>query len=146
MQVTYTDEEGSRRVRAVTTTLKVSRKEDEIMATLDPTVGATFVTQKAGEESFSGDRSKGRERIASFRSALKKKAGAAPKAVKDMLEKADDALDAEEKEIQRQEEVMEMTPASAPSGVADAAFTENLAQMKRSSKTLFKKDDDEDEK
>ncbi|MDH4215207.1 MAG: VWA domain-containing protein, partial [Candidatus Thorarchaeota archaeon] len=33
VQVTYTDEEGARRVRAVTTILKVSKKESEIMAT-----------------------------------------------------------------------------------------------------------------
>ena len=144
VQVTYTDEDGARRVRAVTTTLKVSKKEDEIMATLDPTVGATFVTQKAGEESFSGERDKGRERIASYRSAMKRKAGAAPKSVQAMLRKADDALNIEDKEIQRQEEMLEAQPASAPSGAADEAFTENLAQMKRSSKTLFKKDEDEE--
>jgi len=144
VQVTYTDEDGARRVRAVTTTLKVSKKEDEIMATLDPTVGATFVTQKAGEESFSGEREKGRERIASYRSAMKRKAGAAPKSVQAMLRKADDALNIEDKEIQRQEEMLEAQPASAPSGAADEAFTENLAQMKRSSKTLFKKDEDEE--
>ncbi len=144
VQVTYTDEEGARRVRVVTTTLRVSKNEDEIMKTLDPTVGATFVTQKAGEESFSGDRSKGRKRIAAFRSALKTKAAAAPETVQVMLEKADQALDAEEKEIVRQEEMLEAAPASAPSGAADEAFTENLAQMKRSSKALFK--DEEDEK
>ncbi|MHA1862365.1 MAG: hypothetical protein ACTSWA_01250 [Candidatus Thorarchaeota archaeon] len=144
VQVTYTDEAGARRVRALTTKLKVSKKEDEIMATLDPTVGATFVTQKAGEESFSGDREKGRKRIASFRSALKKKAGAAPKSVQAMLERADKALDIEEKEIQRQVVMMEAAPASAPSGAADEAFTENLAQMKRSSKHLFKDEDDEE--
>lgn len=144
VQVAYTDEEGARRVRAVTTKLKVSKKEDEIMATLDPTVGATFVTQKAGEESFSGDREKGRERIASFRSAMKRKAGAAPKSVQAMLQKADDALNVEDKEIQRQEEMLKAQPASAPSGMADEAFTENLAQMKRSSKALFKKDEDEE--
>lgn len=144
VQVTYTDDEGARRVRAVTTKLKVSKKEAEIMATLDPTVGATFITQKAGEESFGGDREKGRERIASFRSAMKKKARAAPKSVKDMLEKADKALESEEKEIQRQEAAMEMAPAAAPSGVADEAFTQNLAQMKRSSKALFKKDEEEE--
>ena len=115
------------------------------MATLDPTVGATFVTQKAGEESFGGDREKGRKRIASFRSAMKKKAGAAPKAVKDMLEKADQVLETEDEEIQRQEEAMRMAPAAAPSGVADESFTQNLAQMKRSSKTLFKKRKDEEE-
>ena len=143
VQVAYTDEAGARRVRAVTTKLKVSKKEDEIMATLDPTVGATFVTQKAGEESFSGDREKGRKRIASFRSALKKKAGAAPKPVQAMLEKADRALDSEEKEIQRQEVMMEASPTSAPSGAADEAFTENLAQMKRSSKRLFSDEDEE---
>ena len=143
VQVTYTDEEGARRVRAVTTKLKVSKKEDEIMATLDPTVGATFVTQKAGEESFGGDREKGRKRIASFRSAMKSKAGAAPKAVQAMLEKADQVLDSEEKEIERQEEMMEMSPSAAPSGAADEAFTENLAQMKRSSKKLFSDEDEE---
>ena len=60
-----------------------------------------------------------------------------------MLEKADKALDVEEKEIQRQEEMMEAAPAAAPSGAADEAFTENLAQMKRSSKKLFSKDDEE---
>ncbi len=144
VQVTYTDEEGARRVRAVTTKLKVSKKEDDIMKTLDPTVGATFVTQKAGEESFRGDRAKGRKRIAAFRSALKVKAGAAPQPVQAMLEKADKALDEEEKEIQRQEEMLEAAPAEAPSGMADEAFTENLAQMKRSSKKLF--GDEEDEK
>ncbi|MCK5389196.1 MAG: VWA domain-containing protein [Candidatus Thorarchaeota archaeon] len=143
IQVTYTDEAGARRVRAVTTKLKVSKKEDEIMATLDPTVGATFVTQKAGEESFGGDREKGRKRIASFRSALKKKAGAAPKSVQAMLERADRALDSEEKEIQRQELMMEAAPSSAPSGAADEAFTQNLAQMKRSSKRLFSDEDEE---
>jgi hypothetical protein len=144
IQVTYTDEEGARRIRAVTTTLKVSKKEDEIMSTLDPTIGATFVTQKAGEESFSGEREKGRERIASFRSAMKKKAASAPKSVQTMLQKADDALNVEDKEIQRQEEMLKAQPASAPSGIADEAFTENLAQMKRSSKALFKKDEDEE--
>lgn len=143
VQVTYTDEEGARRVRVVTTKLKVSKKEDEILASLDPTVGATFVTQKAGEESFGGEREKGRERIASFRSAMKKKASSAPKEVQRMLEKADAALNEEENEIQRQEEMLKSEPAAAPSGVADEAFTENLAQMKRSSKALFKKDEDE---
>lgn len=142
IQVTYTDEVGARRIRVVTTKLKVSKKEDEIMATLDPTVGATFVTQKAGEESFGGDREKGRKRIASFRSALKKKAGAAPKSIQAMLERADRALDVEEKEIQRQEKMMAEAPASAPSGAADEAFTENLAQMKRSSKSLFRDEDE----
>ena len=143
VQVSYTDEAGARRVRALTTKLKVSKKESEIMETLDPTVGATFVTQKAGEESFSGDREKGRKRIATFRSAMKTKAKEAPKAVQAMLEKADKALDVEEKEIERQEAMMEEAPASAPSGAADEAFTENLAQMKRSSKALFRDDDEE---
>jgi hypothetical protein len=144
VQVAYTDEEGARRVRAVTTKLKVSKKEDEILATLDPTVGATFVTQKAGEESFSGKREKGRERIASFRSAMKKRAAAAPSEVQKMFEKADAALLEEDKEIQRQEEMLKAAPAAAPSGAADEAFTANLAQMKRSSKALFKKDEEEE--
>ncbi len=137
VQVTYTDEEGARRVRAVTTKLKVSKKEEEIMETLDPTVGATFVTQKAGEESFRGDREKGRKRIASFRKALKTKAKGAPKSVQKMLDKTDNVLNMEEEEIARQEEMLEAAPASAPSGAADEAFTGSLAQSKRSSKKLF---------
>ncbi|MFX1559233.1 MAG: hypothetical protein ACFFBL_01470 [Promethearchaeota archaeon] len=142
VQVAYTDEEGARRVRAVTTKLKVSKKEEEIMETLDPTVGATFVTQKAGEESFRGDREGGRKRIASFRKALKTKAKGAPKAVQAMLDKTDNVLNMEEEEIARQEEMLEAAPASAPSRAADEAFTGSLAQMKRSSKKLF--DDEED--
>jgi len=142
VQVSYTDEEGARRVRAVTTKLRVTKKEDELMETLDPTVGATFVTQKAGEESFRGDREKGRERIASFRKALKTKAKAAPASVQAMLDKTDNVLNNEEKEIARQEEMMAEAPAAAPSRAADEAFTGSLAQMKRSSKKLF--DDEED--
>lgn len=144
VQVTYTDEEGARRLRAVTTKLKVSKKNAEIIETLDPTVGATFVTQKAGEESFRGERAKGKKRIASFRLALKKAAGAAPTAVQNTLNEADSVLEEEEKEIARQEEMLQAAPRAAPSGAADEAFTGSLAQMKRSSKTLFKKDEDEE--
>jgi hypothetical protein len=144
IQVTYTDEEGARRIRAVTTKLKVSKKEEEIMETLDPTVGATFVTQKAGEESFRGDREGGRKRIASFRKALKEKSKGAPKAVQAMLDKTDNVLNNEEEEIARQEEMLEAAPAAAPSGAADEAFTGSLAQMKRSSKKLFDDEEEED--
>jgi len=142
VQVSYTDEEGARRVRALTTKLRVTKKEEEIMESLDPTVGATFVTQKAGEESFRGDREKGRERIASFRKALKTKAKAAPASVQAMLDKTDNVLNAEEAEIVRQEEMMAEAPAAGPSGAADEAFTGSLAQMKRSSKKLFDKDEE----
>ncbi|MHA1965263.1 MAG: hypothetical protein ACW97G_11825 [Candidatus Thorarchaeota archaeon] len=137
VQVAYTDEEGARRVRAVTTKLRVSKKEGDIMETLDPTVGATFVTQKAGEESFRGDREGGRKRIASFRKALKTKAKGAPKAVQAMLDKTDNVLNNEEEEIARQEEMLESAPSAAPSGAADEAFTGSLAQSKKSSRKLF---------
>jgi hypothetical protein len=143
VQVSYTDEAGARRVRALTTKLRVTKNEDEIMKTLDPTVGATFVTQKAGEESFSGDREKGRKRIASFRKALKTKSKGAPKAVQAMLDKTDNVLNNEEEEITRQEEMLESAPSAAPSGAADEAFTGSLAQMKRSSKKLFDEDEDD---
>ncbi len=142
VQVSYTDEEGARRVRAVTTKLRVAKNEEELMKTLDPTVGATFVTQKAGEESFRGDREKGRERIASFRKALKSKAKAAPASVQAILDKTDNVLNNEEAEIVRQEEMLAEAPEAAPSGAADEAFTGSLAQMKRSSKKLF--DDEKD--
>lgn len=144
VQVAYTDEEGARRVRAVTTKLRVSEKEDEIMKTLDPTVGATFVTQKAGEDAIRGERSKGKKRLESFRSAMKARTKAAPKAVKTMLEKADRVLEREEEELEIQEARMAAAPArgAAPSAAADMSAVENLAQMKRSSKKIF---DDEDE-
>ncbi|NHJ12174.1 MAG: VWA domain-containing protein [Candidatus Thorarchaeota archaeon] len=144
VQVTYTDDEGARRVRAVTTKLRVSDKEDEIMKSMDPTVGATFVTQKAGEDAVGGDRAKGKKRLAAFRSAMKSHAAAAPKLVQQMLEKADNALASEEEELQRQEERMKEAPAggAAPSAAADMSAVESLAQMKRSSKKMF---EDEDE-
>ncbi len=144
VQVAYTDEEGARRVRVVTTKLRVANKEDEIMKTLDPTVGATFVTQKAGEDAVRGDRTKGKKRLESFRSAMKARSKAAPKAVQSMLEKADRALEREEEELEVQEARMAAAPAAgrAPSAAADMSAVENLAQMKRSSKKMF---DDEDE-
>ncbi len=137
VQVTYTDEEGARRVRIVTTKLKVAKKEAELFETLDPTVGATFVTQKAGEDAFRGDRARGRSRIAEFRGALRKRAGAAPKAVQSKLNKVESALASEEAEMERQELQMKAVSEAAPSAAADEVSTLNLAQMKRSSKDLF---------
>ncbi len=137
VQVTYTDEKGARRVRAVTTKLKVAKKEDELFETLDPTVGATFVTQKAGEDAFRGDRAKGKSRITAFRTALKKRAGVAPKSIQSKLNKVESALASEEAEMERQEMQMEAVSEAAPSAAADEVSTLNLAQMKRSSKDLF---------
>ncbi|MHA1588549.1 MAG: hypothetical protein ACTSV9_07245 [Candidatus Thorarchaeota archaeon] len=137
VQVTYTDEEGARRVRAVTTKLKVAKNEAELFETLDPTVGATFVTQKAGEDAFRGDRARGKSRITAFRSALKKRAGAAPKSVQLKLNKVESALASEEAEMERQELQMKEVSEAAPSAAADEVSTLNLAQMKRSSKDLF---------
>ena len=137
VQVTYTDEEGARRVRTVTTKLKVAKKEAELFETLDPTVGATFVTQKAGEDAFRGDRAKGKSRITAFRTALKKRAGVAPKSIQSKLNKVESALASEEAEMERQEMQMEAVSEAAPSAAADEVSTLNLAQMKRSSKDLF---------
>jgi hypothetical protein len=137
VQVTYTDEKGARRVRAVTTKLKVAKKEAELFETLDPTIGATFVTQKAGEDAFRGDRAKGKSRITAFRTALKKRAGVAPKSIQSKLNKVESALASEEAEMERQEMQMEAVSEAAPSAAADEVSTLNLAQMKRSSKDLF---------
>jgi hypothetical protein len=142
VQVEYTDEAGARRVRAVSKKMKVAKSEKEVMETLDPTVGATFVTQKAGEESFRGERKKGRERIAKFRKALKAKAGSAPKAVQASLDKADAALESEEEEMEELEAMAEEAPEGAPSRAADEMSTAQLRQMKRSSRDLF---DEEEE-
>jgi hypothetical protein len=144
VQIEYTDEKGARRLRAVTTKLKVANKEEEIMKTLDPTLSATFVTQKAGEESFVGGREgrkKGKGRISRFRSAMRERAKLAPKAAQSRYEKADMALANEEAEMEELDDMMEEAPAGAPSAAADKAFTSGLAQMRKSSKKLF--DDDE---
>jgi len=144
VQVTYTDEEGARRIRAVTSKLHVSDKEDEIMETLDPTVGATFVTQKAGEDAVRGDRKKGKKRLAAFRSAMKAHAKGAPASVQKMLDKADNVLANEEEELERQDARMAEAPAggAAPSAAADMSAVESLAQMKRSSKRIFEEDEE----
>ena len=140
VQVEYTDEDGARRVRTVTRKLKVAKSEEELMETLDPTVGATFVTQKAGEESFRGERKKGRERISKFRKAMKARAKAAPKAVQASLERADAALELEEAEMEEMETLAEEAPAGAPSAAADRMSTAQLRQSKRSSKDLFEEE------
>jgi hypothetical protein len=142
VQVSYTDEEGARRVRVVTTKLKVAKKEDEVLETLDPTVGAVFVTQKAGEEAFRGEREKGKDRITAFRAALKTKAAGVSGVAKKRFERANDALETEEEELEMQMQEMEAAPTAAPSAAADMVSTQNLRQMKRSSKDLF---DDEEE-
>jgi hypothetical protein len=145
VQVAYTDEEGARRVRAVTAILKVADNKEEVMETLDPTLGATFVTQKAGEESFaegSKGRAKGKKRIAAFRSAMKDLAKAAPKPQQARYEKADEALAAEEAEMEELDEMMEAAPSGAPSAAADESYTRGFAQMRKSSKEMF---DEEEE-
>jgi hypothetical protein len=143
IQVSYTDEEGARRVRAVTKKLKVAKKEDEIMEDFDPTVGAAFVTQKAGEESFRGDRKKGKSRLQKFRAAIGARAKSAPAGAKANYDKVEAALAREAEEMEHYEEIMEEAPAS-PSAMADEAFTAGLAQMKRSSKEMFEEDDEEE--
>ncbi len=145
VQVSYTDEKGARRVRAVTATMKVTKKEDEVMETLDPTLGATFVTQKAGEESFAGGkdgRAKGKKRIGAFRSAMQEMAKSAPAPNRAQYEKADKALESEENEMDELDEMMEEAPAGAPSAAADQAYTKGLAQMRKSSKQMY---EDEEE-
>ncbi|MHA1905682.1 MAG: hypothetical protein ACW98Y_00135 [Candidatus Thorarchaeota archaeon] len=145
VQVSYTDEKGARRVRAVTAKLKVVDKKEEVMETLDPTLGATFVTQKAGEESFAGGkagRARGKKRIAAFRSAMKEVAKSAPKPAQAKYDMADKALEAEENEMEELDEMMEAAPVGAPSSAADEAYTKGLAQMRKSSKQMY---DDEDE-
>ncbi|NWF95354.1 MAG: VWA domain-containing protein [Candidatus Thorarchaeota archaeon] len=145
VQVTYTDEEGARRVRAVSTNLRVTSDERDLVATLDPTMSATFVTQKAGEDAFGGKRAAGADRIAGFRAALAKKTKAAPKAVQARMKRADDALASEEANLQEMESKMAAAPAQggAPCAAADEAFTRGFKQMKRSSKELFDEKEDE---
>ncbi|RDE12398.1 MAG: hypothetical protein C4K49_10220 [Candidatus Thorarchaeota archaeon] len=144
VQVEYTDQDGSRRMRTFTKKLQVTSDEKELVKTMDPTIGATFVVQKAGEEALGGGRAAGMSRIASYRAAMKKKAKAAPAPVQAKLQRADDALATEEENMERQEAAVGRARAGAPSAAADQAVTENLAQMRKASKALF--GDEEDEK
>ncbi len=147
VQVTYTDAEGARRVRAVTTRLKVAKDNKELLETLDPTIGATFVTQKAGEESFRGNRKEGKKRIASFRAAMNRQAKSAPEPIQNRMNEIDNVLAEEEDEMERLDDMMKAAPASAPSTAADQAYTSGLQQMRRSSKQMFGKNkaDEEEE-
>ncbi len=147
VQITYTDDEGARRVRAVTTKLKVAKKEEEVLESLDPTLGATFVTQKAGEDSFAGGtkgRAKGKKRIAAFRSALQNHESSLSTEQKAQVAKADKVLASEEAEMERLDDVMEEAPSGAPSAAADEAYTMGLAQMRKSSKQMFEDEEDEE--
>ncbi|MCF2135715.1 MAG: hypothetical protein K9W43_00575 [Candidatus Thorarchaeota archaeon] len=139
VQVEYTDADGARRVRAMTTTLPVAHDESELISEMDPTVSATFVTQKAGEASFDGSSKEGRDIITTFRAALKKRAKSAPEAVRRDLEEVDLVLSEEEAEMGKIEEELEMAPPAAQARVADAAFTARYKQKRRTSKELFKK-------
>ncbi len=137
IQVAYTDDTGARRVRAVTKKLRVSKDEKEIVKTLDPTIGATFVTQKAGEVAFGGDTGGGKDRITAFRAAMQKQAAAAPAAAKAKFKKMDEVLASEEADMEVRGARMQAQPEAAQSGAADQSYTENLKQMRKSSKQLF---------
>ncbi len=137
VQVVYTDESGARRVRATTRRLRVAKKEDELLATLDPTLGATFVTQKAGDDSFRGDNKSGVRRIENFRAALKKKMPHAPSTVQVQLQKAESVLANQQAEIETRDEEMAQTTFGAPSAAADKSSTESLKQARKKARDLF---------
>jgi len=138
VQVEYTDDEGARHVRVMTKRFRVARTPEELLKTLDPEVGATFVTQKAGEESFEGDVERGRLRISEFRASLKKQAAIAPSPVKARIEEVESVLAEEEAEMVRLQE------RAASEGMAEAAAQDMfsaaaLQQKRRTSGEMFKK-------
>ncbi len=137
VQVAYTDENGARRVRTATRTLKVAKKENEILETLDPTLSATFVTQKAGGASFRGDHESGRRRIEALRAAIRGKVAAAPQAVQTRLQKAETVLANQQAEIENREQTMRQTLGGAPSPAADEVSTESLKQSRKKARDLF---------
>lgn len=150
IQVEYIDSEGSRRVRAVTTKVRVTDDEAEIVAGMDPKVTATFVTQKAGEAATGGSVDTGRKMISSFRAAMKKRAKSAPTSVREEFDVVDLVLSEEEAELVEMEEIIAKAPPTAQSAAADMVFTSGLRQKRRSSKEMFeqrrsKSDDDDDE-
>ncbi|MHA1771369.1 MAG: hypothetical protein ACTSYL_07095 [Candidatus Thorarchaeota archaeon] len=140
VQVEYTDAEGARRIRAMTTTLPVAHNESDLISEMDPTVSATFITQKAGEASFDGSSEEGRDIIATFRRALKKRAKSAPESVRRDFEEVDSVLSDEEAEMGKIEEDLEKAPPAAQVRIADAAYTARYKQKRRTSEQLFKKD------
>ncbi len=145
VQVEYTGEDGARHVRAVTTTLPVARREDEILASLDATLGATFITQKAGEDAFRGEREHGRSRLSAFRSALRKRAGHAPAPARARLMEVDAVLESEEEKIERQMEMEKSAMSGGPSVTADAMATASHAQMRVQLEKLFDESEEEEE-
>ncbi len=139
VQVEYTDSTGARRIRVMTTSLSVAHDDGELLSEMDPTVSATFVTQKAGEVSFEQSTEAGRGIISSFREALKKRAKGAPADVRKDIKEVDDVLATEEDNMRELEESVRLAPPTAQAAAADAAYTASLRQKRRSSEELFKK-------
>ncbi len=141
VQIEYTDFEGNRRLRVVTEKMKVAQAEDEIMESLDPTVCTTFVTQKAGEDAFSGREEKGMSRMKALKESFKRRAKSAPSPVRKELDRAQMAID---DEIQLMETAsQQMKAAGSSSGAADMFFTEQIRRMRKTSKQMFDDEDDE---
>lgn len=139
VQIEYTDSEGYRRLRVVTEKMKVAKDEAEIMESLDPTVSTTFVTQKAGEDAFSGNEEEGMGRMKALSESFKRRSKSAPPSVRKELDRAQTVI---EEELQLMETTsMQMKEASPSSGAADKFFTEQIQRMRKTSKQMFDEDD-----
>ncbi len=145
LQVEYTDKDGAKRIRSVTTRLNVTKDENEIMASFDPKIAATFTTQKAGEEAFRGRHSESVQRIASFRKAMTQRAKQAPPSIESNMRRVDKALASEEEELQRTQEMIRKSPRGTPSAASDLASTKSFAQMRKSSRALLKNEKEDKE-
>ncbi len=138
IQVEYTDSEGARRMRVVTTTLPVAESEHEIAESLDPALCATFATQKAGEEAFAGDAEGGMTRLRKIHASLDRAAESAPVPARREFDRVQSAIAEELREMEAQQTMMAESPTAA---AADSFFTSQMKRMRKRTKDMV--DDDE---
>ncbi len=148
IQVEYTDDEGARHLRAVTTELKVARREDELLASFDPTLSAAFAVQKAGEEAFHGHQEAGASKIRELRHVLRAMAAAAPSHARESFETADRIMAEQEEDLEEQIQVQAEAAAAPPFRAAmarDMMASMNISKMRARLDELVREDDEEDD-
>jgi len=149
VQVSYMDEEGNQRMRVITKRVKVSDKAEPIIETLDAELPATYAVQRAGEEQYRGEVAKSKKILEATQNAFRAVRGKAPSNLAKAIDKADKVLN---DEIQEAEQVAERqrdemskrsvvgVAQAAPIADEDAAMS--MQRARKSSKNLFKDDDE----
>jgi hypothetical protein len=151
LQVSYTDEDGSQRMRVFTQRVKVTEKADQIIETLDAELPTTFAVQRAGEEQYRGDVRRSREILEETQEAMRSAGASASPALAKALKRADRVLEreveeAEEVAVRQKAEAARRAPMRAKqvAAIADQDAAESMQRARSSSKRLFGNNEEEE--